>query len=105
MFQRKELERLRLEKEQLVLQSEVNRRRLVSDWRRLQSPESWLGGFLGFAGHRSLTIAALATAAGLLAAKILRKPGRVFEGIGQLGKLVPLILALWRLFRMNQHRS
>jgi hypothetical protein len=105
MFQGKELERLRLKREQLAFQSDANRARWISDWQRLKSPESWLDEFLGFTGRHPLSITALATTAGLLAIKILRKPGRVLEGIGQWGKLVPLILALWRLFRMKQHRS
>jgi hypothetical protein len=104
MFQRKELERLRLQKELLVHQSDANRQRLVSDWQRLQSPEAWLDEVFGLAGRHPWSITALATVTGLLVAKILRKPGRVMEGIGRLGKLVPLILSLWKLFRMKKQQ-
>jgi len=105
MFQGKELERLRLKREQLVSRSDANRMSWLSDWQRLRSPESWLHDFFGFAGRHPWSITALATVTGLLTAKILRKPGQVLGGIGQLGKLVPLILAFWRLFRMKKHHS
>lgn len=105
MFQRKELEQLRLERERLVFQSDANRQRMMSEWRRLQSPEAWLAELFGLAGRHPWSITALATVTGLLVVKILRKPGRVMEGIGRLGKLVPLILSLWRLFRMKKRQS
>jgi len=102
MFQRKELERLRLKREQLVLQSDANRALWISDWRRLQSPDSWLEGVFGLAARHPLPISVLVTVAGLLAAKIFRNPGRVMARIGQWGRLIPLMLAAWRLFRMKR---
>jgi hypothetical protein len=105
MFQGKELERLRLKREQLVARSDASRMSWLSDWQRLRSPESWLNDFWGLAGRHPLPITALATVTGLLTAKILRKPGRVLGGISQLGKLFPLILALWRLFRTKKQGS
>jgi hypothetical protein len=105
MFQGKELERLRLKREQLVAQSEANRMRWLSDWQRLRSPESWLNDFFSLAVRHPLSTTALATVSGLLTAKILRRPGQVLGGISQVGKLVPLMLALWRLFRMKKQHS
>lgn len=102
MFQGKELEELRLKREQLAFQCDANRERWISDWQRLQSPEHWLDQLFGFASRHPWPITALAAGAGVFMTAILRNPGRVFEGIGKLGKLVPLILALWRLFRMKK---
>ena len=42
MLQKAELERLRTQKDLLVLQSDVNRLLLAADWQRLRSPENWL---------------------------------------------------------------
>jgi hypothetical protein len=104
MFQGKELERLRLKKEQLVFRSDANRAQWISDWQRLQSRESWLDELFGLAGRHPLPISALVTVVGVLAAKIFRNPGRVMERIGQVGRLIPLVLALWRLFRMKKRQ-
>jgi hypothetical protein len=104
MFQGKELARLHRKKEELVLRSDANRKQWMSDWQRLHSPEGWTDELFGLAGRHPLPISALATVIGLLAAKIFRNPGRVMERIGQVGRLIPLVLALWRLFRMKKRQ-
>lgn len=104
MFQRKELERLRLQKEQLVLQSEANRQRLMSDWQRLQSPGVWLDEILGLARRHPWWAAGLAAAAGTLAAKTLRQPRMLLNGIGRLGKFASVALSIWRLVRRKRRQ-
>ena len=99
MFQRKELERLHLQKEQLVLQSEANRQRLVSDWQRLQSPGLWLDETMALARRYPWWIAGLAAAAGGLTVRVLRQPRLFLGGIGRLGKFVSVAFTIWRLFR------
>jgi hypothetical protein len=105
MFQRKELAQLRLQREQLVLQSDANRQRLVSDWQRLQSPEVWLDDILGFARRHPWWSAGLAAAAGTLAAKTLRRPRTIINGIGRLGKFAPVAFSLWRWYRRKWRQS
>lgn len=102
MFQRKELERLRLQKEQLVSQSNINREWLVSDWKRLQSSELWLGEVLGFARRHPLWVMSLAAATGTLAAKTLRRPRTYMKRISQVGKLVSVVISAWKLFRRKR---
>lgn len=102
MFQRKELEQLRLQKEQLVLQSDANRQRLMTDWQRLQSPGLWLDETLGLARRHPLWIAGLATAAGALAVKTLRQPHTLMAGIGRLGELASVAFSVWRLLRRKR---
>ena len=75
MFQAKELELLRLKKKQLGLQSDINRLKLTSDWQRLRSPENWVGEGWGLIKRHPVAVAALAAASGMLAAKILQRPG------------------------------
>ncbi|HUA68844.1 MAG TPA: hypothetical protein VMA13_09885 [Candidatus Saccharimonadales bacterium] len=105
MFQRKELEQLRLRKEQLVLQSEANRQRLMSDWQRLQSSEIWLNEVLGLMRRHPMWLAALATAAGTLVAKTLRQPRTIINRIGQVGKFASIAFSAWRLFRRKKRTS
>jgi len=103
MFQRKELEQLRLQKEQLILQSDAHRQRLMSDWQRLQSSEVWLGEILGFTRRHPLWIVTLAVAAGTLLAKTLRRPRTLISRIGQLGKFASMAFSAWRLLRRKKH--
>jgi len=102
MFQRKELEQLRLKKEQLLFQSNAHRLQLQSDWQRLQSPELWLDESLGLARRHPLWIAGLAAAAGALAVKTLRQPRTLMAGIGQLGELASVAFSVWRLLRRKR---
>jgi len=104
MFQRKELEQLRLQKEQLVSQSDANRQRLMSDWQRLQSSEIWLGEILSFSRRHPLWIVTLATVAGTLVAKTLRQPRTIVKRIGQVGKLASMAFSAWRLLRRKKHK-
>ena len=105
MFQRKELEQLRLQKDQLVLQSDANRQKLMSDWQRLQSPGLWLDDTLGLARRHPLWFAGLATAAGALAVKILRQPRTLMTGIGRLGEIASMAFSVWRLLRRKRRQS
>jgi len=99
MFQKAELERLRMRKERLVLQSDAHRRLLVADWQRVRSPERWLHEAGNLARRHPIWTAALAAAAGVLVVKAVRKPGSVLGGIGRLGKLATTAFSVWNLFR------
>lgn len=102
MFQRKEVEQLRLQKEQLVSQINVNRNQLMSDWKRLQSSELWLSETLRLARRHPVWIAGLATAAGTLTAKSLRRPRTLINRIGQLGKFASVTFSAWKLFQRRK---
>jgi hypothetical protein len=99
MFQRKKLEQLRLRKEQLILQSDANRQLLLSDWQRLQSPETWLGEMAGLSRRHPWWIVTLATIAGSVTAKTLRRPRKLINRIGRLGKFASVAFSVWRLLR------
>jgi hypothetical protein len=99
MFGNAELERVRVQKQLLVLQSDVNRLRLAAEWQRLRSPEHWLGEGRGLARRHPVLATALATAAGALMVRVVRTSGALFGGIGRFGKYAPLVLTAWRLIR------
>jgi hypothetical protein len=99
MFQDKELASLRLQKQELVLRSELNRRQLLSDWQQLHSSDVWLGEGVGLVKRHPVLTAALAAAAGMFVSKLLRRSGSPFSGFGLLEKIIPIAGIAWRLFQ------
>lgn len=99
MLGKAELERLRMQKDLLVLQSDANRLLLAAEWQRLRSPENWMHEAGNLARRHPLWTAALAAAAGVLVVKAVRKPGSFLGGMGRLGKLASLAFTVWKLFR------
>jgi hypothetical protein len=102
MFQKAELERLRARKELLVLQSDINRLLLATDWQRLRSPENGMHEAGKAARPHPLWTTALAALAGLLAVKSVRSPGAILGGMGGLGKLAATAFSIWRLIRRGK---
>jgi hypothetical protein len=102
MFQRKELEQLRLQKQQLVSQSDANRQCLMSDCQRLQSSEIWLNEAFSFMRRHPMWIVTLATAAGTMAARTLRQPRTIIDKIGRMGKFASMAFSTLRLFRKKR---
>ena len=99
MLGKAELERLRMQKDLLVLQSDANRQLLATDWQRLRSPENWLHEAGNLARRHPIWTTALAAAAGVLAVKAVRKPGSLLGGMGGLGKLASTAFSIWKRFR------
>ena len=99
MFQNAELERLRLQKDLLVLQCDAKRLLLAAEWQRLRSPENWMNEAGNLARRHPLWTAALATAAGAVAVQALRQPGGILGGLGRFGKMASVALSVWKMFR------
>ncbi len=99
MFHKTELERLRMQKDLLVLQGDLNRLVLATEWQRLRSPENWIHEAGNLARRHPLWTAGLAAAAGMLAVRLVRKPRSVLSGIGQLGELAAAAFSAWKVFR------
>lgn len=96
MFQKSEIEQLRLRKEQLIAQSAIYRARLAADWKRLQSPGRWRDEALGFLKRHPVGTTTLAAAGGTLAYKLFRHPRKIIGGIG---KLASTAISAWKLFK------
>jgi hypothetical protein len=99
MLGKAELERLRLQKELLVLQSDANRFILAAEWQRLRSAETWSNEAGSLARRHPIWTAVLAMAAGSLAAKTVRRPSAVAGGLGRISRFASLAFAAWRLFK------
>lgn len=98
MFRRAELERLRLQKELLVLRSDANRLLLTAQWQQLRSPQRWLGDASQAAQRHPLWTAALGLSAGVLLVKALRRPGAAVGWLGRASQLASAAVALRKLF-------
>lgn len=100
MFQKNELARLQEQKDLLVLQSEANRQRLMADWAQLSSTGWWLAETGGLIKRHPIAATALGATAGLVAVRILRKPGGIFGSLGQFLKLGSTAISSWKSFRL-----
>ena len=102
MFQTAALERLQMQKDLLVLQSDAQRLQLAVEWQELRSPEHWLRGTANAVRRHPVWSAVLATAAGMLAVHAVRKSGAVTSGMGRLGKIASTAFSVWKfLHRKN----
>lgn len=104
MFQKEELERLRKQKALLVLQSEANRQKLAEDWQRLFSADYWASEARGMVRRHPAVATALAAGGGILAARLLRKPGGIAGALGGVGRLTSVAFTVWRLFRRQKEQ-
>jgi hypothetical protein len=105
MFQKQEIERLRQRKAELVLQSEENRRQLAADWQRLSSAGFWLNAGQDAVRRHPGLMAGLAAAGGVLAVRLIRNSGGATGTWGRIGRLLPVALTVWRLFRKQRDKK
>ena len=99
MFRKNELELLRMQKELLVTQGDVQRLLLAAEWRQLRSSKNWVGESCGLARSHPIWVSLLGAAAGVLAIKAFSKTDEVSGVMGRMGKYASLALTAWRLFR------
>jgi hypothetical protein len=99
MLGKGELEKLQLQKNLLVLQSDTNRLLLFAEWQKLRSPETWMNEAGSLARHHPIWTAILSTAAGAFVIRALRKPAGVAGGFGRLGTFASLAFTAWKLFK------
>lgn len=99
MFAKAELERLRLQKQLLVLQNEANRLVLAVELQRLRSPEVWQNGASQVVRKHPLLTAALGLGVGVFAIKALRQPGVAMSWLGRSGGAGSMVLSVWNLMR------
>ena len=98
MFGQTELDRLQQHKQLLVLQCDANRLTLTADLQRLRSLDFWQKETSQAARRHPLLTAALAVGAGIVAIKVVRKPGALLEWIGGLSGAGSALLSAWKLF-------
>jgi hypothetical protein len=98
MFGKAELERLRLQKDLLVLQGEASRLVLATELQRLGSPGFWQAKASQAVRKHPWLTTALGIGAGVLAIKALRHPGTAMSWLGRLSGAGSTLLSAWNLF-------
>ena len=99
MFRQTELERLQLEKQRLVAESNAHRAKLAAEWRRLRSSACWAEEAGALLRRHPLGLVTLAATAGTLIARNLRHPRAALRRIRRMGKAASVAVTLWRLIR------
>lgn len=97
MFGKTELERLRLQKDRLVQQSDTNRLALAAEWQRLRSPGFWRTEATLAVRQHPFLAAVLGIGGGIVAIKALRQPGVALGWLGRLGGAGSALLSVWNL--------
>jgi hypothetical protein len=95
---RRELEKLSLRKQALLVESGLNRVALQAEVRSLRSATSWVREAAGVSREFAPLLALLAPLAGFLAAKGARRTGSWLGRIVTMTKLVGPIYGLWKRF-------
>lgn len=101
MLWQAELERLRQERERLVVECDARRALLALEWRLSRSPQGWWTVGSAAVRRHPLLAVALGVALGWLGLKLGRRPGGVWSSLGRLGRLGALLWALWNRSRRS----
>lgn len=106
MFGRQELERLRLLKQALIMESQLNRLSLQADWQDLRHAGARLTSPASVWQKATPWLPVLASVAGFFAIRRLRGPGSLLGRIISFLKWVQPAYALWTGFRTRAtHRQ
>lgn len=96
MAERDTLERLRLQKQALLLESGLNRMELRRECRAVAGHFAWLNDPVGAARENSPLLVTLAPLAGVLASRVLRSSR---PGTSKLALLIDALRIAWPLWR------
>lgn len=92
-------EQLRLRKQALILESEVNRRLLESEWQQLRATTSWMGEAKRLGQKARPWWPVLASAAGFLAVRGFKKSSPFMSGAGSVLSLITTAFSFWKQTR------
>ncbi len=98
-------EQLRLRKQALILESELNRLSLATEWRRVQAAAAWVGEAKRLGQRARTWWPVLAPLLGMLIARRLR---RTNPGVDRAGSLLNALAAgcsLWNQFSSRRSRD
>jgi hypothetical protein len=99
MFQKAELGELQAQKALLVLQSKANRLALAAEWKEFRATQTWMPGTSQLLRRQPIWAAGMAALMGALTVNVLRKPDAVSGLFGQIGNVLSLAVAIWRMLR------
>ena len=98
MFGRQELERIRLQKQALILESALNRQALQTEFQELRAAVSALGSVTRSPLRIAGVLALLAPLAGFFAARNVRRSEGWLGRVTKLAKWIAPLYGLWRSY-------
>ena len=104
MFLNPELKQLRLQKDLLVLEGDVRRLQLASDWQCVRSSGLWRAEAAQLARRHPVWTALLTVGAGVLLIQAFRRPGALAHWLSQLGGVSSTLFSAARIF-LRQGRN
>ena len=105
MLGRKELEKLNLRKQALLLESSLNRAALQADIQRLRSATTWVRGASSVSRELTPWLTFLAPVAGFLMARRVRRSRSWFGRIITAAKWAGPLYGLWKRFAPVGHET
>lgn len=99
MFGREAITELQLRKQALVIESDLNRLALQTEWQRVRAATDWISQAGQLVQKVNPWLAVLAPLLGVLTARTLQREGGVVGRVLGLLKWVRPLLALWQSFR------
>ena len=105
MFGRKELERVHLQKQALILESSLNRYALRAELQVLRSAAGWMSTATRAPRRVAGVLTLLAALAGFFAVKSARRPDSWLNRLAALAKWVGPLYTLWRSFSAPRKKT
>jgi hypothetical protein len=96
VFGRQELEKIRLHKQTLVLESSLNRHALRTELQDLRRATAWISNATHAPQRFAPLLVVLAPLAGFLAVRSLRRPESLFKRLVSAAKWIGPVYSLWR---------
>ena len=105
MFGGRELDKLHLQKQALLLESGLNRFALQAEFRNLRSATTWVGGVAKASRGLTPLLLLLAPLAGFLLARRSRQSRSWLSRVGAVAKWVIPLYRLWKRFSANREQA
>ena len=102
MLGRKELDKLSLEKQALLLESDLNRLALQAEVRDLRSATAWLSAATHASRGAKPLLLVLAPIAGFLLSKVSRRPGSWSSRVATAARWIAPLYPLWKSFSSSR---
>jgi hypothetical protein len=105
VFGRKELDRLDLQKQALLLQSGLNRLELQLEFQQLRSASAWMTGAARGPRHVAPLLLVLAPLAGFLVVRSFRRRDSWLSRLAAAAKWIGPLYSLWQRFSAARQKA
>ena len=105
MFGRKDLEKFRLQKQALILESRLNRHAIQAELQDLRSAAAWMSSATRAPRQLAPLLVVLAPLAGFFMIRSVRRPQSLFNRVASMAKLIGPLYTLWRTFSAARKKN